>query len=118
MAVFSGSAMSALITAAAGWKLSSANAKKVAFENIKAAHADSAEVERVINERIRFVFDANDEHIRHLSEEIGRLRKQVETLTAELHAARREISQMRAERGQPAGQTPPDDVADILNREF
>ena len=119
MAMATSSAMSAFITAAAGWKLSRATAKKVAFDSIKSQHEENADVERVINERIKIIFDANEGHIRFLTEEIGRLRKQVENLSAELHEARVEISQLRDVRSQPAqADAPPADVAPILNQDF
>lgn len=118
VAMLTSSAASAFITMAAGWRLSAATRKKVAYESIKMEHAESAEVERVVNERIKFVFEASEDHIKRLTEEIGRLRTQVETLTTELHEARIEISQMRKERGLPVADVPPADVAGILNQDF
>lgn len=117
VAMLSSSAFSSLVTIAAGWRLSTATRKKVTFESIKMQHAEAAEVERVVNERIKFVFDATADHVKRLTDEISSLRRQVETLTNELHEAREEISQMRAENSRPA-HVPPADVADILNRDF
>ena len=95
MAIVGSSALSAFITAAAGWRLSKANAAKIDAETGKLQHTESADIERVINDRINLVFAASDKHIQFLTEEIGQLRKQVETLSLELHQARKEINQLR-----------------------
>ena len=117
VAMLSSSAASALVTMAASWRLTRATTKKVAYESIKMQHTEAAEVERVINERIKIIFDANEGHIKFLTEEIGRLRKQVEMLSSELHEARIEISQLRDHTSHPA-HVPPDDVSKILNQDF
>ena len=117
VAVFSSSAISALVTAAAGWHLSQATAGKVEAETQRLQHAENSEVERVVNERIKMVFEASEGHIKFLTEEIGRLRKQVEMLSSELHQARVEISQLRESQSHPV-HVPPSDVAQILNQDF
>ena len=117
VAMLGSNVVSALLTASVGYRLSRAQAKKVTFDSIKSQHEENADVERVINERIKIIFEANEGHIRFLTEEIGRLRRQVENLSAELHEARVEISQLRDVRSQPA-HVPPSDVAGILNQDF
>ena len=98
MAIFGSSALSAFIAAGAGLRVNRATARKVSAEAAKIEHGEAAEVEKVVNERVKIILDANAQHIAFLTGRIEALTTRIEELTGELHAARAEIALLRGER--------------------